>query len=205
MKEKLIVLTIVIVLILSAVILLFNNDLNKLNASVETLEYDSDIAILHKEIEDLKLLVSDLQAEIANLDMEIGNVQEELPNIFLDEFIWTTETDFKRVEELLNRIDGIKTVRGLVTGVNRDKELSLDIKLVEFDNEGKYKVTEEEMKILLDDNFTPYMAGQYTLSPIDSEEFIDLMEKNLETGQKDYLSFKMVKGKAVQVYQSLGL
>lgn len=204
MKEKIVVFAIVIVLILTTVILLFNNDINKLNASVETMEYDSDITILHSEIEQLKLLQIEMETEIASLEKEVNSIRGELPNVFLEEFIWTTDTDFNRVEELLNRIDGIKTVYGFLTGVNRGKEISFSIKLGELDDEGKYVKTEKDMEIIFDEYFTPYMAGQYTLSPMDSDEFVNLMERDLATTQEQYLTFKMVNGKAVQIYQGWG-
>ncbi len=185
MKEKSTFIVLVLGLILTMGILILANNLYKLNTSVEE---------SYERIENLDLLESRMEEKFANL-------KNRLPKEDLDQFIWATTAELNRVEDLLNKMDELETVYGVITGINRVNPMSLDVSLTRLDTKGNYSETKEKMKITLAEKYTPYMAGQLTLAPIPKGEFIDAIEKNLKNDLQEGFTFKTIGGKAVQIYQ----
>lgn len=201
MKEKLTLATSVIGLILIVGVLILGNNLYNLNTTVEAMRSDRAIEIPYEKIRQLDLLQLHIEEKVANFESRIDNLEYKIPNQDLDQFIWSTIAELNRIEDLLNKIDGLETVYGVITDLNKSSQISLNVRVAKLDVKGNYHDTQENIEIKLAENYTPYMVGQFTLAPIDNEEFIKVVEQDLKNDFQQGFTFKIVKGKVVQIYQ----
>ncbi|SCY55919.1 hypothetical protein [Alkaliphilus peptidifermentans] len=182
MKEKLTLVTPTIVLVLIILILFLSNNLYNLNTTVEEMKSD-------------KVTQNHLIEKITNIEKRINNMELEMPDENLNQFIIATTFDLNRIEDLLNKVDGLETVYGIITGLDKSREVILDVELAD---------TQENIQIKLAENCTVYMVGQFARAPIDTEKFLTLMEEDLKNGFKQGFTFKIVNGRVVQIYQGWG-
>lgn len=182
MKEKVTLATSIIVLILIIVILILSNNLYNLNRTVEAIKSEDFIE-------------SHIEERITSIENSLNSLALDMPNEDLNQFIIATRMELNRIEDLLNKIDGLETVYGIITGLDKSREVILDVELHD---------TQESIQIKFAENCTVYMIGQFTLGPIDTEEFLELLEKELVDGLPQGFTFKIVNGKAVQIHQGWG-
>ncbi len=112
-----------------------------------------------------------------------------------NQFIRSTILELNRIEDLLNKVDGFETVYGIITGIDESREIILNVELAD---------TQEKIQIKLAENCTAYMIAQFSLALIDTEEFVKLLEEEIKNGFPQGFTFKIVNGKAVQIYQGWG-
>ena len=182
MKEKLTLATPLIVLILIIVILILGSNLYNLNTTVESMKSD-------------EVIENHLEEKIFSIENRINTLELDMPDENLNQFIIATTLDLNRMEDLLNKVDGLETVYGIITGLDKSRGVTLDVELAD---------TQESIKIKLADNCTVYMAGQFTRGQIDTATFIKMVEQDLKNDFQQGFTFKMVNGKAVQIYQGWG-
>lgn len=177
MKEKLTLATPIIVSILIIVILILSNNLHNLNTTVEAMKSDN------------------LAEKVTSIENSVNNLKFEIANETLDQFIKSTVLELNRMEDLLNKVDGLETVYGAITGLDRSREVILNVEVAD---------TQENIQIKLAENCTYYRIGQFALGPIDTEEFLKNLEEELKNKVRQGFTFKIVNGKAVQIYQGWG-
>jgi len=182
MKEKLTLATSIIVLILIIVVLVLSNNLRNLNTTLETMKSD-------------KVIENHLEAKVTSIESRVNDLEFEMPNQNLDQFIKSTALELNRIEDLLNKVDGLETVYGIITGLDKSREVILNVELED---------TQENIQIKIAENCTSYMIAQFGVAPIDTEEFLKLLEEELKNGFPQGFTFKIVNGKAVQIYQGWG-
>ncbi|SDK11282.1 hypothetical protein [Natronincola ferrireducens] len=182
MKAKLTLVTPSTVVILIVVILILSYNLYNLNTTVEAMKSN-------------EVIENHLEEKITDIENRVNNLEIEMPNQNLDQFIRSTILELNRMEDLLNKVDGLETVFGVITGLDKSSQIILDVELAD---------TQENIQIKLAENCTAYVAGQFTRVPIDTEEFIKMVEQDLKKDFQQGFTFKIENGKAVQIYQSWG-
>lgn len=182
MREKLTLATPIIGLILIIGILILSNNLYNLNTTVEAIKSNENIQ-------------NHLEEKITSIENRISNLEFEMPNQNLDQFIKATILELDRIEDLLNKVDGLETIYGTITELDKSREIILNVELAD---------TQENVQIKLADNCTQYMIAQFARAPIDTEEFLKLLEEDLKNESPQGFTFKIVNGKAVQIYQGWG-
>jgi len=182
MKEKLTAAILIIVLILIIVILILSNNLNNSNTTVEAIKSD-------------EVIENHLEEKITSIENRINNLELEMPDEDLNQFIIAITMDLNRIEDLLNKVDGLETVYGIITGLEKSRAVILDVELAD---------TKENIQIKLAENCTTYMVGQFAKELIDTEAFLKVVEEDLENEFTQGFTLKIVNGKAVQIYQGWG-
>lgn len=189
MKKIFTVFLIIIILFLFAMIVSLSMDIHKLEAFIGSVEDDNYIVELQEKTKELKLLQ-------ANMDDKISDVESHL-----DDYIKSGNVDLERIEELLNKTDGIETIHGMITSINRDKQISFNIKPVKVDDQGQYIVNKKSKAIRCSNNFTSYVISEKGLVAVKQESFLNSIENGLEDEQDLVYTFKMVKNRGVQIYE----
>lgn len=182
MKGKLILTTSIIVSILIIGILILGNKLDNLNKTVEAMKSGEAIE-------------RHLEEKITSIENKVNDLEIEMCDQNAENFIRSTILELNRMEDLLNKIDGLETVFGIITGLDKSSEIILDVELAD---------THENTQIKLAENCTVYVVGQFTRVPIDIEEFIKMVEQDLRNDFQQGFTFKIVNRKAVQIYQGWG-
>ena len=181
MKEKLTLVTSIIVLVLIIVVLILSYNLHNLNTAIEAMKSD-------------KVIQNNLE-EDNSIENRVNNLELEMRNQNLNQFVRLTKLELNRIEDLLNKVDGLETVYGIITGLDQSREVILNVELAD---------TQENIQIKLAEDYTPYMITEIALAPIDTEEFVKVIEKDLKNESPQGFTFKILNGKAVQVYQGWG-
>lgn len=182
MKAKITLVTPIIVVILIVVMLILSYNLHNLNTTVEAMKSD-------------EFIENHLEEKIMAIENRVNNLEIEIPDQNLDQFIRSTILELNRMEDLLNKVDGLETVFGVINSLDKSSQIILDVELAD---------TQENIQIKLADNCTVYVAGQFTRIPIDTQEFIKMVEQDLKKDFQQGFTFKIVNGKAVQIYQGWG-
>ena len=139
-----------------------------------------------------------LEEKITGIEKKVDHLENDMPDQDLEQFIITTQLEFNRIEDLLHKVDGLETKYGIITGLN----LSADPMETIFDVE--LADTQENIQIKADESCTVYMIGQFAKAPIETAEFLQMMEQDLMNDFQQGFTFKIVNGKAVQIYQGWG-
>ncbi len=182
MKEKSTLITPIIVSILIIIILILSNNLHNLNTAVEAMKSD-------------KVIQNHIEEKITSIENRINDLEIEMPHQNLDQFIRSITLELNRIEDLLNKVDRLETVYGIITGIDKSREVILNVELAD---------TQENVQIKLAEDCTQYMITEIARVPIDTEEFIKMVEQDLKNDFQQGFTFKIVNGKAVQIYQGWG-
>jgi len=182
MKEKLTLGKPIIVLGLIIVLLVLSYNLHNLNKTIEAMKSD-------------KILQNHLDEKMTSIESRVNNLKFEMPNQNQNQFVRSTELRLNRIEDLLNKVDGLKTEYGIITGIDKSRGIILNVKLAD---------TQENIQIKLAENCTQYMITEIALAPIDTHEFVKRLEEELKNGYPQGFTFKIVNGKAVHIYQGWG-
>lgn len=180
MKQKLTLAIPIIVLGLIIVVLVLSYNLYHLNTTIEAIKSDNNTQ-------------NHLDDKMTSFENRVKNIEFEMPN--QNQFVRSIELELSRIEDLLNKVDGLETVYGIITGLDQSRGIILNVELAD---------TQENIQIKLAENCTQYMITEIALAPIDTDEFVKLLEEELKNGYPQGFTFKMVNGKAVHIYQGWG-
>ncbi len=188
MKMKLAYVNAFIIVVLIGVTLSLSDNLHNLKTTVE--------AMKHEEVEEIN--ESQLEEEMDGIEERVSNLEIEMPDQDLNQFIKSTLLEFNRMEDLLHKMDGLETKFGIINGLRQSRETMetiLDVELAD---------TQENIHIIVDENCTVYMIGQFARAPIETEAFMEMMEQDLKNDFQQGFTFKILNGKAVHIYQGWG-
>lgn len=178
MKNKPALLITATAIIVLAVLLMAANHLQDLESEAEALGNDS--------VEEI-----DLQRDITSLESRLSHLEHQIPRVDLEQSIQRANMELAYVEDLLNKVAEIETVFGRITGYDTTEGILLEVALLG---------TEETIEISLADNSTQYMVTEITWAPISTEDFIEFLQE-AEEDSEELFTFKMIDGKAVQIFQ----
>lgn len=153
---------------------------------------------LQKKVEELEFLHLELQEEVVE-------IYERFPKHELNDFIRVTNADLKRTEDLLNKLDGLETVYATINSIEEAERLSFEVKIVDINNDGTTRQTDNIRKIEAIEALTPYAAGQSTLTPVTIEDFLEIIKSDISGDNHEVFTFKLVNNKVVQVYQGFNI
>lgn len=145
-----------------------------------------------------KSINNHLEEKLNGIEKRVNHLENDMPDQDLEQFIKTTLLEFNRIEDLLHKVDGLETKFGIITGLNQSagtRETIFNVELAD---------TQENIQIKADENCTVYMIGQFARAPIETEEFLEMMEQDLMNDFQQGFTFKLVNGKAVHIYQGWG-
>ena len=182
MKQKFTLATPIIVFGLIIVVLILSYNLHNLNRTIEAIKSE-------------KIVQNHIEEKMTSIENRVNNIEVEMPKQNQNQFVRSTELELKRIEDLLNKVDEIETVYGIITGLDQSKGIILNVELAD---------TQENVKIKLAANCTQYMITEIALAPIDTTEFVKRLEEELKNGYSQGFTFKIVNGKAVHIYQGWG-
>lgn len=104
--------------------------------------------------------------------------------------------ELSRMEDLINRVEGIDTVYGQITGMSETStDLNLDIVLAD---------SNETSRVYLEDDCSVYMISENGLVLIDLSEFKKYLGADLDNAINSGYTFKLIEGKVVHIYQGWG-
>lgn len=191
MKQKSDLLTKGVLLIFSVIIIILAYNLYQLNSKVQRLE-NQDIASLSTEATQVQF--EQVDEKISRIESDLEQLLLAMPNSDLTQFVSATTLELARIEELLNKMDGIETVYGKITDlkINDEKEMTLVVEIPK---------QQEVVTLELTENCTFRVVGQFSLVPIETKEFVAMITQNLEDNFYDRFTFKMIGEKVVQIYQ----
>jgi len=178
MKNKPALLITATAIIVLAVLLMAANHLQDLEGEAEALGNDS--------VEEI-----DLRRDITSLESRLTHLEHQIPRVDLEQSIQRANMELSYVEDLLNKAMEIETVFGRITGCDTTEGILLEVALLG---------TEETIEISLADNSTQYMVTEITWAPISTEDFIEFLHE-AEEDSEELFTFKMIDGKAVQIFQ----
>ena len=181
-------LTIIIIFLLVMVVSL-SMDIHRLEASIGSIEDDNYIVDLQEKTEELRLLQLNMEEEILNVENHLNS------------YIKSADANSQRLEDLLNKTDVIETEYGMNTSIYKGDQISLNILPLEVDNQGEYIKGQWNRTIRCDNDFTPYLISEIGLVAISRESFIESIESEIEDNSEIPYTFKIVRGRAVQIYQ----
>lgn len=181
-KSKTTLIMTAIVVILVIVVIIFGYALYNMSLTVEAMKSD---VIKNKALED----------EIYSIEKAIGNIEIEMPEQNIDQYIRATSLQLNRIEDLLNKVDGLGTIFGVITDIDKSNEIILEVELADI---------KEIIRVRMADNCTVYMITEISSVPVETEEFIKMLEEDLKGGFNQGFTFKIVGEKAVQIYQGWG-
>lgn len=189
MKRTSKILLVIIILVLSLVIISLLMDGQRIERTIETIKDDYQGEEIQRKIKELELGL--LKMEDKNLNLELSH----------NDFVRDTQAQLERLEELLNKTDALETVYGLITSISGDQEISFNILTVEVDDLGEYIPSERNRLIRSENDFTAYLISETGLVSSSQEKFLNTVENEIQDNNQMPYTFKIVKGKAVQIYQ----
>lgn len=182
---------VVVLIILSLVVLSLMMDGQRIQRSMETMEGGNKTEELEKRIELLEL--SDFQAK-----EELSKIEANHNN-----FVKSLELEKQRTIDLLNKTDGLETIYGVIDSLSGDRQKYINIKEMVKDSEGEYSLNDRASRLVADNDFTPYMFTEIGLTALSQEEFLSFIEDEIANESEEIFTFKVIKGKIVQIYQGM--
>jgi hypothetical protein len=161
-----------------AVILIAANHLQDLNSEVITLENE-------------RAEETELRGEVAALESRLNHLEHRMPKRDLEQSAQQATMELSYVEDLLGKVSEIETVFGRIIGYEASEGILLQVDIMD---------SNETVEIPVADNCTLYMVTEIIWAPIASKDFMEFLEE-AAVDSSEVFTFKMVEGKAVQIFQ----
>ncbi len=178
MKSKPALLITATIIIMFAVILIAANHLESVKGEQELSKGES-------------VEIIDLQREISGLESRLSHLEHYQRNVELEQSLQAIKMELEQVKELMKSIPSIKTLYGNIIDYEGGEEVLLEI---ETSGEG------ERIQVPLAEKASVYMITEISWAPITPEDFIEFLEGSSEH-KREFVTLKIIEGKAVQVYQ----